>query len=61
MAIMATEEPQTLPIEQKAKAPEDVKDMAVDEPSVPAVNGYAPLPPFVCDELKHLMILFPYI
>lgn len=56
---MATEEPQTLPVDQKAKSPEDVKDMAVDEPSVPAINGYALLPPLTMDQLKHLTMIFP--
>ena len=59
MAIMATEEPQTLPVDQKAKSHEDVKDMAVDEPSVPAINGYALLPPLTMDQLKHLTMIFP--
>ena len=39
---MATEEPKTLPVDQKTKDSEEAKDnMAIDKPAAPAVNGYA--------------------
>lgn len=36
---MATEQPQTLPVDQKTKNLAEVQDMAADESTTPAVNG----------------------
>ncbi|RYP51007.1 hypothetical protein DL768_003591 [Monosporascus sp. mg162] len=38
---MATEQPQTLPTDQKTKTSTELGDMAVDEAAAPAVNGHA--------------------
>ncbi|RYP42096.1 hypothetical protein DL767_000461 [Monosporascus sp. MG133] len=37
---MATEQPQTLPIDQKTKTSTELGDMAVDEAAAPTVNGH---------------------
>jgi bromodomain-containing factor 1 len=41
MAIMATEEPQIVPLDQKAASTKSVDEMALDEPVAPALNGHA--------------------
>jgi hypothetical protein len=52
---MATEDPQTLPLDQKAPSTAVVDQMAVDEADVPAtVNGCVHLYPVITSLEKHL-------
>lgn len=56
---MATEEPQTLPVDQKTKGSEEVKDVAVDDPTAPVVNGYAHTPPPLLPKKESLFLTCP--